>query len=68
MKPQSSASPRPWTFIASALFHAGVIGLLLWGGLQTTPPPSPAPLALELWTTAPPPPPAVTAPVAPAPA
>ncbi|MCD4501605.1 cell envelope integrity protein TolA [Chromobacterium vaccinii] len=68
MKPQSSASPRPWTFIASALFHAGVIGLLLWGGLQTTPPPSPAPLALELWTTAPPPPPAVTAPTAPAPA
>ncbi|WP_434631462.1 TonB family protein [Chromobacterium sp. CV08] len=68
MSSQPSSSPRPWTFIASALFHAAVIGLLLWGGLQTTPPPSPAPLALELWTTAPPPPPAVTAPVAPAPA
>ncbi|UTH75745.1 energy transducer TonB [Chromobacterium sp. IIBBL 290-4] len=64
----SPSSVRPWSLLVSALFHAAVIGLLLWGGLQTTPPQNPAPLALELWTTAPPPPPAVTAPVAPAPA
>ncbi|OHX21852.1 cell envelope biogenesis protein TolA [Chromobacterium sphagni] len=68
MSSQSSTSLRPWTLIASALFHAGVIGLLLWGGLQTTPPPSPAPLALELWTSAPPPPAPVVAPATPPPA
>ncbi|WP_052877893.1 energy transducer TonB [Chromobacterium subtsugae] len=68
MSSQSPSSLRPWTLIASALFHAIVIGLLLWGGLQTTPPPSPAPLALELWTTAPPPPAATPVPVEPTPA
>ncbi|POZ63111.1 cell envelope integrity protein TolA [Chromobacterium alticapitis] len=68
MNAKPSSSLRPWSVIASALFHAAVIGLLLWGGLQTTPPPTPAPLALELWTTAPPPPATAPVPVAPAPA
>ncbi|WP_440026093.1 energy transducer TonB [Chromobacterium amazonense] len=68
MSSQSSSSLRPWTLIASALFHAVVIGLLLWGGFQSSQPQNPAPLALELWTTAPPPPATIAAPVTPPPA